>query len=233
MEHCSGLELYHSLNTRKVYSEKEAAQVTHQMLEAIEYLHCRNIAHRDIKLENWLYENDTYEAKLKLIDFGFSTVWRAGVSSMMKASCGSLAYVSPETLAGSYTNACDIWSLGVVVYMLLVGYPPFSGADGAVMNKIRQGDYCMSGKRWKEISPAGRNFVSQLLEIDTNRRLTAKQALAHEWIHMRVNIPELPIDDSVLINLKSFATSTRFKRATLTLMALTLTSQEINGPSHI
>merc|ERR1712130_638147 len=99
----------------------EAKQVAYEMLLSLAYLHKHNLVHCDIKLENWLYDNDTADSNLKLIDFGFSKVWD-GVTAM-HTSQGSPSYVAPEVLNGHYGNKCDLWSFGVVVFMLLAGYP--------------------------------------------------------------------------------------------------------------
>uniref|UniRef100_A0A0G4HDH8 Calmodulin n=1 Tax=Chromera velia CCMP2878 TaxID=1169474 RepID=A0A0G4HDH8_9ALVE len=227
MEHCSGRELYQRLDEKKVYKEADAAHVTFQMLEAVQYLHSHDVVHRDLKLENWLYEDEREDARLKLIDFGFSKIWNPFTSQRMHATCGSLAYVSPDTLTGSYTNACDMWSLGVIVYMLLVGYPPFYGSEAQILSRISRAHYSMSGSRWRKVSEKAKDFVRLCLEKDPNKRLTATQALIHPWIMERVHLPEVPIDTAVLGSLRSYCTSTHLRRAALTMMAFSLTTKEI------
>uniref|UniRef100_A0A0G4HV92 non-specific serine/threonine protein kinase n=1 Tax=Chromera velia CCMP2878 TaxID=1169474 RepID=A0A0G4HV92_9ALVE len=148
MEYCSGRELYSRLVEKKQYTEYIAAETTKQMLDALAYLHSHNIVHRDLKLENWLYESEGEDAPLKLIDFGFSKVWNPTMSRKMHLTCGSIHYVSPDTLSRSYTNKCDLWSLGVLVYMLLVGYQPFWGAnDDELIEKICRGEYSLESLR--------------------------------------------------------------------------------------
>jgi calcium-dependent protein kinase len=127
MELCSGGELYERLAQSRRYTERDAAYVTMQMLEAINYCHAHNVCHRDLKLENWVYANTASDSPLKLIDFGMSKVFNEGVP--LTAIHGTVYYVSPEVLTGKYDNACDIWSIGVIVYMLLSGSPPFAGQD--------------------------------------------------------------------------------------------------------
>ncbi|CEM31033.1 unnamed protein product [Vitrella brassicaformis CCMP3155] len=228
MEYCSGKELYQRLNEKHVYKEQDAAEVTFQMLEAVHYLHAHNVVHRDLKLENWLYEDPSEHARLKLIDFGFSKIWNPRNSKKMHATCGSLAYVSPDTLSGSYTNACDMWSLGVIVYMLLVGYPPFYGTEAQILDRIAKAQYSMSGSRWERVSPQAKNFVSRLLQRNPQKRMSAKEALEHPWITHRVRLPEVHMDRNVLKSMKSFAVATHLKRAALTMMAYCLTSAEIH-----
>merc|ERR1719230_519357 len=151
MELCTGKELFERLAERKWYSEFDAARVTRQMLDAVSYLHSQNICHRDLKLENWLYENPKGDARLKLCDFGFGQIVEPSVQ--LTVTLGSLFYVAPEVLEGSYGLPCDMWSCGVIVYMLLSGVPPFDGkTDADVMGKIRIGRYKLEGKRWDGIS---------------------------------------------------------------------------------
>merc|ERR1740130_277817 len=138
MECMEGGELYDRVLKKKKFAEKDVADASYQMLLAINYIHQRNIVHRDIKLENFLYESQESD-HLKLIDFGFSKVWDPSIR--MKMSCGTLAYVAPEVLAKNYTEKCDMWSLGVVIFILLVGYMPFSGDEKIQMRKIRDGKF--------------------------------------------------------------------------------------------
>eukprot|EP00388_Colpodella_angusta_P007921 GDKJ01022004.1.p1 GENE.GDKJ01022004.1~~GDKJ01022004.1.p1 ORF type:complete len:613 (-),score=160.07 GDKJ01022004.1:1791-3629(-) len=232
MECCTGRELYHRLCAKKTYSERHAAHTTRQMLHAISYLHAHDIVHRDLKLENWLYADESDEADLKLIDFGFSKIWNPLKSRRMHATCGSVAYVSPDTLTGSYTNACDMWSLGVLVYMLLVGYAPFWGSDEEVIKKISKGDYSLEGYRWESVSPLAKDFVSKLLVVDPQNRLTAQQALEHPWLNIaspedNSSLSDYNLSSEVLSSLRSFAQSSHFRRAALTMVAFSLSSTEL------
>eukprot|EP01066_Platyproteum_vivax_P010453 Platyproteum_vivax@DN4675_c0_g1_i1.p1 len=225
MEKCEGGELYDRLQEKTRYSENDTIEVTKQMLEALAYLHTHNVVHRDLKLENWLYATKEASSSLKLIDFGFSKVWNP--TTRMQASCGSLYYVSPDTLSQNYTNACDMWSLGVIVYMLLVGYPPFYGdTEDIVMDQIMAANFSVEGPRWHTVSASAKNFVCSLLEINPQKRLTARQALKHEWISSSSD--DVQIDLEVLHSMKLFAQSAHFKRAALTLMAFSLTSEQID-----
>uniref|UniRef100_A0A0G4HV52 Calmodulin n=1 Tax=Chromera velia CCMP2878 TaxID=1169474 RepID=A0A0G4HV52_9ALVE len=228
MEYCKGRELFHRLGAKQSYSESEAARVTLQMLQALQYLHCHNVVHRDLKLENWLYEDRSEGARLKLIDFGFSLIWNPISSPKMHATCGSLAYVSPDTLSGSYTNACDMWSLGVIVYMLLVGTPPFSGTQKEILHGITRCQYKMEGEQWDRVSEDAKDFVRSLLVKPAEKRLTAEQALEHRWIQQGAAAIETPpLDRSVLESMRKFALSTHLKRAALTMMAYSLSCKEI------
>ena len=224
MELCTGKELYHRLVDRKRYLEKDAAIATHQMLLAINYLHDHNVAHRDLKLENWLYQDPSNRAKLKLIDFGFSRIWK--LNMFMKQTCGSAAYVAPEVLARKYTTQCDMWSIGVIVFMLLSGRPPFYGPETAMLNDIAEGRYRMKPSRWQGVSADAKNFVQSLLQVDPDRRLTASKALNHPWVARRSK-QNKKVNPEVLKDMARFAQSTRFRRAVLTMLAYCLTSEEV------
>merc|ERR1719230_500696 len=133
------------------------------MLLAINYLHSRDIVHRDIKLENFLYEHKDSE-HLKLIDFGFSKIWQP--NTKMAASCGTLAYVAPEVLRQSYTSKCDMWSFGVTIFIVLLGYLPFSGPESHQCTAIKQGKYKKKPESWSKISSSAQDFLTSLLVVD-------------------------------------------------------------------
>ncbi|CAD7965396.1 unnamed protein product [Amoebophrya sp. A25] len=227
MEYCSGGELYHRLQSKKIFSERCAADTTYQMLLAIGYLHNNNIVHRDLKLENWLYENEDEDAKLKLIDFGFSKVFSK--HTKMHQSCGSVAYVAPEVLRRSYSAGhCDMWSLGVIVFMLLSGYPPFYGrTEEKMIILIEQGRYHMRNERWDRISDCAKDFVRKLLEMDEHKRLSAEQALRHPWIRDRMLACPRAFSPEVVQGLRQYALAPQLKRAVLCTIAMTLDATEI------
>lgn len=236
MELCTGKELFERLAERRWYSEFDAARVARQMLDAVSYLHSQNICHRDLKLENWIYENPTQEARLKLCDFGFGQIVEPSVQ--LTATLGSLFYLAPEVLEGSYGLPCDMWSIGVIVYMLLSGVPPFDGkTDEAVMQKIRQGRFVSTGKRWEAISETAKHFVRSLLRKDPYERLTAAEAAQHAWLKMDTQPKayswpkgspdselELPIDRGVIRDMWKFAQNNAITRAALGMLAKLNTS---------
>jgi len=227
MERCTGRELYDRLSDKRKYSEQDAARITKEMLSAIKYLHSLNIAHRDIKLENWLFESPKNDAKLRLIDFGFSKLYNGEPFTLIT---GTVYYVSPEVIKGAYDLSCDLWSLGVVVYMLLSGRPPFyASTDAQVLSLIEGGRFSLTGKLWDHISFEAKNFVLSLLKTNPLKRLTAASALQHPWIlHTdHVMVEPVPIDPLVLSSLRSYAEANTLKRATCSLIAYSLTMDEI------
>jgi len=224
MECMGGGELFDRVTEQKKFSERDAADATWQMLLAINYIHNHGIVHRDLKLENFLY--DEKDSKhLKLIDFGFSKIWDTNVK--MKLSCGTLAYVAPEVLAKSYTSKCDLWSLGVISFILLAGYMPFSGGQAAQIKAIQEGRYHIKKVVWDKISEQGCGFVRALLEVDATKRLTAEQALQHAWIVNREEMSsDLNVDQGIVDSLAAFAQASQFRRACMSLMAWSLSNDE-------
>jgi len=179
-----GGDLFHLLTTHPKHgvTESYAAKTVAEMLSAVAFLHSRSICHRDLKLENWVLESgkDVWSS-LKLIDFGLSTHFTPG--QRLSRVVGSSYYVAPEVLKKSYTEACDLWSLGVIVYMLLSGAPPFYGKnDEAIKASIVQGEYTFPHELFRDVSDEAMAFVSTLLSYNTEYRYTAEQALTHPWL---------------------------------------------------
>mmetsp|Transcript_20395 Transcript_20395/g.46280 ORF Transcript_20395/g.46280 Transcript_20395/m.46280 type:complete len:428 (-) Transcript_20395:297-1580(-) len=179
-----GGDLFHLLTTHPKHgvTEAYAAKTVSQMLSAVAFLHSKNICHRDLKLENWVLESgkDVW-SPLKLIDFGLSTHFTPG--HRLSRVVGSSYYVAPEVLKKSYTEACDLWSLGVIVYMLLSGAPPFYGkTDEAIKASIVNGEYTFPHELFRDVSDEAMAFVSSLLSYNQEFRYTAEQALSHPWL---------------------------------------------------
>eukprot|EP00522_Entomoneis_paludosa_P016057 CAMPEP_0172463324 /NCGR_PEP_ID=MMETSP1065-20121228/46814_1 /TAXON_ID=265537 /ORGANISM="Amphiprora paludosa, Strain CCMP125" /LENGTH=474 /DNA_ID=CAMNT_0013219241 /DNA_START=826 /DNA_END=2250 /DNA_ORIENTATION=- len=179
-----GGDLFHLLTTHPKHgvTESYAAKTVVEMLSAVAFLHSRSICHRDLKLENWVLESgkDVW-SPLKLIDFGLSTHFSRG--QRLSRVVGSSYYVAPEVLKKSYTEACDLWSLGVIVYMLLSGAPPFYGKnDEAIKASIVQGEYTFPHELFRDVSDEAMAFVSTLLSYNIEYRYTADQALTHPWL---------------------------------------------------
>lgn len=224
MEHCAGGELYDRLHAAKQFSEDVAVATTHQMLLALNYLHSNRIVHRDLKLENFMYESKDADARLKLIDFGFSKIWDP--ATRMQASCGSISYVGPDVLSGSYTNKCDLWSLGIIVFMLLSGYPPFYGTDkhtqqgrANLFDKIKSGKFAMKPERWKNVSRTARDFVRSLLVVDPDKRMSAAEALKHPWVaDYKATRRADKLGSAIVLSFRRFAMASHFHRAICTVI---------------
>eukprot|EP00931_Biecheleriopsis_adriatica_P056037 TRINITY_DN33213_c0_g1_i1.p1 TRINITY_DN33213_c0_g1~~TRINITY_DN33213_c0_g1_i1.p1 ORF type:complete len:588 (+),score=115.96 TRINITY_DN33213_c0_g1_i1:42-1805(+) len=197
MERCKGGEVYGELLRRRHYGEEETADIVRQMLFTLRYLHENSIVHRDLKLENWMLEESRDFARVKLIDFGLSRIWDPqDVHGSLQRSCGSVDYMAPEVLDGSYGQKADMWSLGVIVFMLLSGKCPFraSSCNGftrdVVLSRIRECNYVCEGETWAHLSPEARDFVNRLLEKDPDRRMDASEALNHPWMLPSCSIPQ-------------------------------------------
>ncbi|PAA77159.1 hypothetical protein BOX15_Mlig010384g1 [Macrostomum lignano] len=182
LEMVTGGELFDRIVLRTYYSEMDAAECVRQVLEGLKHLHEMDVIHRDIKPENLLYENESDEAKIKIADFGLSKICSADVQT--QTVCGTPGYCAPELLLGqSYDTAVDMWSVGVVTFILLCGYEPFYSDDERQMYRaILRADFDFDPQWWSDISKNAKDFVCRLLTIDPRKRLTAAQALRHPWV---------------------------------------------------
>ena len=170
-ELCDGCELFDEISKRETFSEIEAALVTKQVLQAIAYCHGQNIAHRDLKPENILIDIKN-RGTIKVIDFGTSHHFDSS-NNVMHQLYGTPYYIAPEVLTGSYTEACDVWSIGVIVYIMLCGRPPFTGnSEDDILNKVRRGEWVF-GHDFEKVSQEGKDFITKLMCKNVERRLTA------------------------------------------------------------
>eukprot|EP00005_Dracoamoeba_jomungandri_P002268 CAMPEP_0174260950 /NCGR_PEP_ID=MMETSP0439-20130205/11094_1 /TAXON_ID=0 /ORGANISM="Stereomyxa ramosa, Strain Chinc5" /LENGTH=329 /DNA_ID=CAMNT_0015345343 /DNA_START=96 /DNA_END=1085 /DNA_ORIENTATION=+ len=179
-----GKELFAKIVERGMYSEREAANIIFQVLCAVEYLHENGVAHRDLKPENFLSSEGPDGAEIvKIADFGFSKSFEEG-GEPLATSCGSPGYVAPEILtADSYDKSVDMWSVGVIIYILLSGYPPFyADTAPALFKKIMDVKYDFDDPVWDDISDSAKELIKRLLIKDPTKRLTATQCLSHEWV---------------------------------------------------
>ncbi len=188
---CTGGELFDRIVERRAassdrgdggapcFAEDNAARVMRQVLFAVSYMHGLDIAHMDIKPENILYETADPDSPVRIIDFGMSRRHRG----IIDRPVGTPYYMAPEVLVGRYGKSCDMWSLGVIAYILLVGYPPFNGSsDYEVFYAVRSGRYCFDPEDWGGVSAEAKDFIHGLLRLDPRKRLTAQQSLHHPWI---------------------------------------------------
>jgi len=206
------------------FSEDDAADALWQMLLAVNYMHSQGMVHRDIKLENFLYMKKDGNL-LKLIDFGFSKVLDQNSKKTMGLTCGTLSYMAPEVLKHAYTSQCDLWSLGVVAFSLLMGYMPFHGGAQHQASCIQEGKYEILPDRWEKLSEPARDFLMSLLQVDEQKRLTADAALQHQWLATKPR-SDCEIDDSLYHALRSFSYASRFRRCCMAMMAWNLSRDE-------
>ncbi|XP_032369075.1 calcium/calmodulin-dependent protein kinase type 1D [Etheostoma spectabile] len=181
MQLVSGGELFDRILDKGVYTEKDASTVIQQVLQAVSYLHENSIVHRDLKPENLLYYNTEENAKIMVSDFGLSKTVEHG---MMSTACGTPGYVAPEVLAQKpYSKAVDCWSIGVITYILLCGYPPFfEKNETRLFSKIMRGEYAFHSPFWDDISESAKDFIRNMMEKTPAKRFLTEQALMHPWI---------------------------------------------------
>ncbi|XP_010000058.1 PREDICTED: calcium/calmodulin-dependent protein kinase type 1G [Chaetura pelagica] len=182
MQLVSGGELFDRILERGVYTEKDASVVIHQVLTAVKYLHENGIVHRDLKPENLLYLTPEENSKIMITDFGLSKMEQNGI---MSTACGTPGYVAPEVLAQKpYSKAVDCWSIGVITYILLCGYPPFyEETESKLFEKIKEGYYEFESPFWDDISESAKDFIRHLLDKNPNTRFSCEEALRHPWIN--------------------------------------------------
>lgn len=178
MELCTGGELYDEIIFKKKIDEAPACHIITQVIEAIAFCHRRGIVHRDIKPENILLDSKR-RYNTKLVDFGSS--WRIEEGKRFQHMVGTAYYIAPEVLLNDYDQKCDIWSIGVILFMMLTGNPPFDGKDDReIIRNIRIGQFSM--KELKTKSTECKDFIRLVLAVDPKRRLSAKEAMRHPWI---------------------------------------------------
>jgi serine/threonine protein kinase len=165
------------------FDEIAAGTIVKSLLESVAYLHRNGIVHRDIKPENVLFiSEDEEDLTVKLIDFGLARRHKKG-DALMSNPVGTAYYMSPELLKGKYDQACDVWSTGIVAYILLCGYPPFNGdTDPDIFEAIKQASFNFPSQAWGHVSPEAKDFIKCLLRKDPRKRFTAEEALKHPWI---------------------------------------------------
>mmetsp|Transcript_18315 Transcript_18315/g.53410 ORF Transcript_18315/g.53410 Transcript_18315/m.53410 type:complete len:319 (+) Transcript_18315:62-1018(+) len=183
MELLTGGELFDRIVDVGHFTEKDAASMTKKLISAIKYMHELGVVHRDLKPENMLMSDETKDAIVKITDFGLSKI-TDGHSVLMKTPCGTPGYIAPEVLhMKGYGKEVDMWSVGVIVYILLCGFPPFyADNDAQLFQQIKAGKYEFLRPYWDPVSPMAKEFVSKLLVVDPKRRLTAEAALDHPWL---------------------------------------------------
>ncbi|KAL7432804.1 hypothetical protein ACHAXH_001871 [Discostella pseudostelligera] len=182
MEKCNGGDVLDKVANIAQYSEKDACQLSKGLLEAVQYMHDLGIAHRDLKPQNLLLGSDRDSLSVKICDFGYAK--RVHMPQSLTTLCGSLHYVAPELLKHHpYDQSADCWSLGVIIFFLLVGYLPFHHKDQHELFKIiRLGKFNFAKKFWAGISEEAKSLIQQLLDVDPTTRYTATQALNSKWL---------------------------------------------------
>jgi len=205
MELVTGGQLFDRIAEREQYSERNAKEVMRQLCIAVEYFHSKGIVHRDLKPENLLLENRS-DTNIKVTDFGFSRIiddLHATDNKLLTTFCGSPGYVAPEIINSvPYNKEVDMWSSGVILYVLLSGYPPFYSEDlNHLLFLIIEGDYFFHSPYWDDISLQAQDLIKNLLVRDPKKRLTATEVLHHDWF--KIDSGNNPMSPVMLENLKA------------------------------
>ena len=178
MEHCTGGELFDRIVRAQRFTEKHAAEIMGQMLSAVKHLHEHNIVHRDLKPENFLMNDKTENAEIKLIDFGLSKRFSQKEQvKKMHTVVGTPYYVAPEVLKGEYDQRCDVWSLGVILFVFLCGYPPFEGDENKeIFKNVLKTPLQFDPQDWDKVSKEAKELITMMLEKDPSKRISALEA---------------------------------------------------------
>lgn len=245
-ELCTGGELFDRIIAKTQsaeghFSEHDAAVLVRDILDAIRYCHDeKGIVHRDLKPENFLFLTEADDAPVKIIDFGLSR-HDDTYMGIMQTKVGTPYYVAPEVLRREYTNSCDIWSIGVITYILLCGYPPFYGdSDTQIFESVRVGRFDFPSPEWDEVSASAKKFVTLMLQKDPKNRPSAAKALRHDWLVEQVGFVD--VDKRVgSISHRSVRTGhftnylamKKLKKAALGHIATNLTQSEVGTLKEI
>ncbi|KAK6138294.1 hypothetical protein DH2020_027985 [Rehmannia glutinosa] len=214
MELCAGGELFDRIIAKGHYTERAAASLLRTIVEIVHTCHSMGVIHRDLKPENFLLLNKDENAPLKATDFGLSVFYKQG--EYFKDIVGSAYYIAPEVLKRKYGPEVDIWSVGVMLYILLCGVPPFwAESETGIFNAILRGHIDFSSDPWPSISNGAKDLVRKMLNSDPKQRLTASQVLNHPWIKEDGEAPDTPLDNAVLNRLKQFRAMNQFKKVAL------------------
>ncbi|XP_034631657.1 calcium/calmodulin-dependent protein kinase type II subunit gamma isoform X12 [Trachemys scripta elegans] len=215
----TGGELFEDIVAREYYSEADASHCIHQILESVNHIHQHDIVHRDLKPENLLLASKCKSAAVKLADFGLA-IEVQGEQQAWFGFAGTPGYLSPEVLRKDpYGKPVDIWACGVILYILLVGYPPFWDEDQhKLYQQIKAGAYDFPSPEWDTVTPEAKNLINQMLTINPAKRITADQALKHPWVCQRSTVASMMHRQETVECLRKFNARRKLKGAILTTM---------------
>ena len=232
MEECKGGEIFdriiEHIQSKQMYSEKDAAEMFRQVMSSIEYCHKNGICHRDLKPENLLYLNAGPEKNnpIRVIDFGLSQY--ISPDKKLSTKVGTAYYVAPEILKGEYTEKCDVWSAGVILYIFLSGDPPFNGAsDSVIYGKIAQMKFTFPEKKWSKISNDAKDLIKHMIAPE-KERYTARQVLDHPWFKNASNEPLSTLNFNAAFFI-DYLKGSQLKKMSLLFIASRLNDNEIEN----
>ncbi|OMJ90441.1 hypothetical protein SteCoe_7137 [Stentor coeruleus] len=229
-EHCKGGELLERIKSEGTLSENKVACFMQQIISSIVYLHSKKIIHRDLRLENIMFLSKEQDSCLKLVEFGSCKHFEKNVRVLERI--GNPYFMSPEVIVGNFDSKCDVWSLGIMMYVLLSGSPPFVGStENEIMQSVLTTELQFEGKKWRKISEEAKNLIRSMLNRNPKERPTAKQILNNTWIKQRAddNVADNIIISSTLSNLNQFDTQSKLQRATLAFIVSQVMSSDDMG----
>jgi len=231
-ELCEGGELFEQIVKNQSFNESDASIIMKQLFSAVFYMHSKGILHRDLKPENILLESKSGEMFIKIIDFGTSNYFQN--NTKFKLKIGTPYYIAPEVIKQNYTNKCDLWSCGVILYILLSGTAPFNGStDEEIMENVSSGKYDFEDDIWEDVSSEAKNLINKLLTYDPEKRINAEEAIQDVWIEK--NYKKYEKGDKgdkdnyqiSLSNLRNFAAKQKFQQATLAYLVHQVSSSDM------
>ncbi|WZY80790.1 hypothetical protein YC2023_027174 [Brassica napus] len=228
MEICEGGELFDRIVARGQYTERAAAALIKTILEVVQTCHTNGVMHRDLKPENFLFANKKDNSPLKAIDFGLSVPFIPG--ERFSEIVGTLYYMAPEVLRQDYGPEVDIWSAGVILYIMLCGALPFwADTDRGVAQAIIRSVIDFNRDPWPKVSDTAKDLLRKMLEPDPGRRLSVAQVLEHPWIHKTNNAPNVSLGETVKARLKQFSAMNKLKTLALRVIADYMSVDELAG----
>ncbi|KAG8060503.1 hypothetical protein GUJ93_ZPchr0002g24226 [Zizania palustris] len=228
MELCEGGELFDRIVERGYFSERKAAEITRVIVGVVEACHSLGVMHRDLKPENFLLKDRGRDASVKAIDFGLSVFFKPG--QVFTDVVGSPYYVAPEVLCKHYGPEADVWTAGVIVYILLSGVPPFwAETQQGIFDAVLRGSLDFESEPWPSISDSAKDLIRRMLRSPPSERLTAHQVLCHPWVCEDGVAPDRPLAPAVLSRLKQFSAMNRLKKMALRVIAQSLSEEELAG----
>jgi calcium-dependent protein kinase len=215
-EYCNGGELFDIISQKGSFTEKEACIIMKQLFSGICYCHQKGIVHRDLKPENILMEDKSGDLSLKIIDWGCAKTIKN--KERLHQADGTAYYIAPEVLKNDYDEKCDVWSCGIIFYILLCGYPPFNGdTDEEIFQGILREDVVFPEEEWDSVSDEAKNLILKLLKKDPKKRISALDSLQDDWfkINEEKTTSDKNLAKNVLSNMKKFKKDRKLEKATI------------------
>jgi len=229
-EFCKGGELLDRIQENGSLSENQVASYVKQLASALTYLHSRKIIHRDLRPDVCAFLNKDEDSCLKIVDFGSCKHFEKNLRELERV--GTPFYMAPEVVIGNYNNKCDVWSLGVIMYVLLSGSPPFTGkSESEIMHSVLSTELVFEGKVWRKVSGEAKSLLQRILVKNPEERISARDIVKDQWVVSRTegNAPDNKLISSTLANISKFGTDSKLQKATLSFIVSQIMSSDEVG----